>query len=107
MATNFFDNNITTTASEQNLFDITGDAHYATYIFTHNMASGDNITIKVYVKDQNGSAMRLFDTITLQDAQANPAYFISFLPAKQYKVSIQRISGTDRNFTWQRIEVTG
>src|SRR5574339_229632 len=107
MATNFFDNNITTSASEQNLFDVTGDAHYSTFIFAHNMATGDTVTIRVYVKDQNGAAMRLFDVITLQDSQTSPAYFVPFLPAKQYKVSIQRTAGTDRNFTWLRVEVTG
>lgn len=106
MGMNFFSNNITTTASEQNLFDVTADAHYATYIFTHNMVGGDEVSVKVYVKDDDGSAMRLFDTIPLIGAQSNPAYFIPFLPTKEYKVTIQRITGTDRNYTWMRVEVT-
>ena len=106
MVLTFVDGTLTTTASEQNLFDVTADAHYATYIFTHNMASGDTVVIKIYVKDQNGATMRLYHTATLTGAQTDPAYFIPFLPTKQYKVSIQRTGGTDRAYTWQRVEVT-
>lgn len=106
MGTLSTDGTITTTASEANLFDITGQAHYATFIYMHNMQAGDTVVIKIYVKDVNAATMRLYQTVTKSDVQADPAGFIGFLFATQYKVSIQRTAGTDRAFTWQRIEVT-
>jgi len=96
----------TSTSSEANLFDITGTAHYATEIFLHNMTATETIVLKVYFKDDNGATMRLYKTITLSGVQAEPAGFISFLPARQYKVTIQRTAGSDRAYTWDRIEVT-
>lgn len=107
MGLTFTDGSQASTTSEADLFDITLDAHFATWIFTHNMASGDILVIRVYTQDTNASAtMRLFDAFTLQGAQTKPAYFIPFLATKQYKVTIQRTGGTDRTYTWQRIEVT-
>lgn len=104
MAITFTDGTITTSASEQNLFDITADADFSTYIFSNAMQSGDTVVIKVYVKDQNGSAMRVYGTATLSNVQADPAGYIPYLTTKQYKVTIQRTAGTDRAFAWQRIQ---
>lgn len=105
MTITFTDGSQASTASEADIFNVTADKHYAVWIFTHNMASGDQLRIKVYVKDQNGAAMRLYRTFTLTDAQTDPAYFVAFLPTKQYQVSIQRLAGTDRTYTWQRVEL--
>ena len=106
MAMNFFNNSITTTASEANLFDVTANAHYATYLFTNNMQNGDTVVVKWYVKDVEGATMRLFESVTLENAQTLPSFFISFLQATQYKVTIQRLAGTDRAFNWLRVEVS-
>lgn len=105
MALTFTDGTITTNATEQNLFDTTADAIFASWIFTHNMASGDTVVIRIYVKDQNALVMRLYDSATLSNAQSLPAFYIPPLGTKEYKVTIQRTAGTDRAYTWQRIEV--
>lgn len=97
---------ITTSGTEQNLFDITADKHYATWIFAHNMAAADTVEIKVYVKDQQTTTMRVYTTQSIGGVQTDPAYFVPFVPTKQYKVTIKRTSGTDKAFSWQRIEVT-
>lgn len=101
----FSDGAITTSASEQTIFDVTADEHFAAWIFAHNMASGDTVVIKTKVLDQNTSTIRTYETVTLTDAQTDPAYFIAWLPARQYRVTIQRTAGTDRSFTWLRAEV--
>ncbi len=103
----FTDGTITTSASEQNLFDTTTDRHFATWLFFHNQQSGDVFTVKVYVKDQNGATMRIYEnrSIAFSDVSGNPAVFIPPVPTKQYKVSIQRTSGVDRAVTWQRAEM--
>ena len=95
---------ITTTTSAQDLFDITALKHFATTVYTHNMVAGDEIELIVYVLDSNGSTMRKYRTKRIKDAQTDPAFFIPFLPASQYKVTIQRIAGTDRAYTWTRHE---
>lgn len=102
----FSNGTITSSASEQNLFDVTADAHFATYVFRHNMQAGDTVTIKVYVLDENTATMRLYQTESYSEVQADPALFIPFMPTKQYRVSIQRTAGTDRAYTWQRIQST-
>jgi hypothetical protein len=96
--------NVTTDGSEQNLFDITSDSHFATWIFTHNMQSGDAVTIRVYVYDENTTTLRLYDLQGLVGVQSSPAIFIPFLPSRRYKVSIQRTAGTDRLYSWQRLQ---
>lgn len=106
MGMNFYDNNLTTDGTEQNLFDVTVTAHHACYIFTQNMQNGDMITIRVYIWDNDSSAYRKISTYYVENVQTEPAWFESFLPSQQYKVSIQRTAGTDRNYTWMRVEVT-
>lgn len=92
---------------EQSLFDVTSDRHFATWIFANNMTSADTVEIKVYVKDTYGvGAMRVYTTQTLTGAQPDPAYFVPFVPSRQYKVTIKRTAGTDRAYNWMRIEVT-
>ena len=103
MALTFTDGTITTDATEKTIFDITADANYSTHIFTHNMVAADKVEIKIYIKDQNGATMRVYDTVQLEDAQSNPAFHIPNLPTKQYKVTIKRLAGTDRAYTWQRV----
>jgi hypothetical protein len=101
----FTDGTITTSASEQNLFDITADAHHATWLFLNAMTGTETFVIKVYVQDQNGAAYRIAEQETLTGAQDPPSIYIPFLPSKKYKVSIQRTAGTDRAVTWQRVEI--
>jgi hypothetical protein len=107
MGLTFYNGTITSTTSEANLFDITGNAHYATYIYLHNMASGDTVVIRTYVKDVNATTMRLYKPVTISGAQtADPTGFLAFMAATQYKVTIQRTAGSDRAYTWLRVEVT-
>jgi len=106
MVLTFSNGTITTTASEQNLFDITADSHFATWVFTHNLQAADTVVLKVYVYDENGTTMRLYETETISGVQADPSIFIPFIPTKQYRVSIQRTAGSDRAVTWQRIQST-
>lgn len=106
MVVTFFDGTITTTTTAQNLFDISADRHYATWIHTHNMTAIDSIEIKTLVRDQNANVMRVYNTTTLTGVQDDPSFFIPYIPTKQYRVTIRRLAGTDRAYTWQRVEVT-
>ncbi len=92
--------------TEQNLFDITADNHFATFLFTNAMASGDILEVRIYAYDQQGTTMRMLDFVTLNGAQTSPAYYIPFITTKEYKVSIKQTAGTNRTYNWQRIQVT-
>ena len=102
----FTDGSITTSASEQTIVDLTANEHFAFWLFLHNMTASETFRIKVYVKDQNLVTMRLYTTVDISGVQSDPAYFIPFVAAKQYKVTIQRTGGSDRAVTWQSIEVS-
>lgn len=106
MAITFTNSSTTSTTSEANLFDTTGDAHYACWIFAHNMQAGDTMEFKVYAKDEQGAAMRVWIKKIFQDATDEPAWFVPFVATKQYKITVKRTTGADRAFTWQRIEQT-
>lgn len=106
MALTFTNGTITTSASEQNLFDVTADKYFATYLFLHNMTGTETFVIKVYIYDANGATYRLYQTEipTFEEVQNNPCVHIPFMATPQYKVSIQRTAGTDRAVTWLRME---
>lgn len=70
------------------------------------MTATDTVEIKVYVKDQQAGVMRTYTTQSLSGSQIDPAFFVPFVPTKQYKVTLKRTAGTDRVYNWQRIEVT-
>lgn len=106
MVVTFFDGTTTSNTTGINLFDISADRHYATWIHTHNMAAVDKIEIKTYVRDQNANVMRVYSTAILEGQQDDPAFFIPYIPCKQYRVTIKRLAGTDRAYTWQRVEIT-
>jgi phenolic acid decarboxylase len=108
MALTEADGTITTTASEQDLFDITtgGPKYFTTIVFLHNMTATETFVFKVYVYDTNATTYRVFQTITITGSQADPAGYMPTLLSSQYKVSVQRTTGTDRAVTWKRFEQT-
>jgi hypothetical protein len=107
MALVFADGKVTTTNSEQTLFDIIADQFFAIWLFFHNMTSTETMNLKIYVKDKNTNTMRLYQnsTIVYSDISDTPAICIPFLPSKEVKVTIQRTAGTDKVITWQRCEI--
>ncbi len=105
MALNSFDGNLTTTAGEQFFFDITALRHYATWIYMDNLTGGDSVQIRVYILDPNDTnTMKKYLDVLISDAQSNPAFYIPWVPTGQYQVSVQRITGVDKNITWCRKE---
>lgn len=100
------DGSLTTTTSEQTIVDLIGDQQYSLTFFLHNMTGSDSFTVKVYLKDQNGGALRIYETEVYTGPQAEPAFYVAPLLTKEFKVTIQRTAGSDRVVTWQAFEVT-
>lgn len=100
---------ITSNATEQNIFttDPAGDRIYSCWINTHAMIAGDQIEVRVYQLDSQLSVMRVWQGPTvISGLQSEPSFYIHAIPTAQYRVTIKRIAGTDRAYSWTRWEVT-
>ena len=75
---------------------------YATMINFHNLLLGDSIEITIYVNDLEDSVERIFDQFLVSDVQTTPATYIPPLPTDSYRITAEKISGTDREITWTR-----
>jgi len=89
-----------TNGTEQQIVNITSLNHFAAYIFTNAMQSGDRLTVRVFVLDDQGAITRKYLDVELIDVQVTPAVFIPFVPANQYRITIQRTGGTDRTYNF-------
>ena len=98
---------VTPTALNSEICFITktdGPYHYACYIYVDNMASGDEIAIKVQVYDPTEGAWKSYDNekkIKYSDIKSDESVFIPFLPATRYRVCLKQTAGTLRSYNWQ------
>lgn len=100
------DNSILADGTEQNLFiSQLGLKHFSTWLFTHNMLSGDVLVVREYTNDKNSGVERSYNEITITDSQISPGIFFPFVPTDSYRVTIQQTAGTFRTYTWSRQEV--
>lgn len=98
---------VTTDGTEQTLFDVTpaNPTNYETFIFLSAiMVAGDTVTIRQYVKDVQGAAMKLYQTFSYSGVQSVPAILLLWVINVEYKVTIQRTAGVDRTHTWSRYD---
>lgn len=106
MGMNFYTDVATSTASEVDLFDINLAGSHAFKIFLNNMVAGDKIRIRIYDWDGEGAIYRLHEELIYENAQTLLSWMTVFVPSERYKVSLQRLAGSDRTYNWTRIEVT-
>lgn len=72
------------------------------YLDLANMASGDTIVLKQYMKIKSGGSYRMFGSETYVGAQTSPLVYLELKPAKYgFKISLQQTGGTNRNVDWQ------
>lgn len=103
MALQSFFGSVVTDGTEQDLFDETALQHYATWIYLKNIGSGDSVQIRVFIQDPaDSAAMEKYIDVLVSDAQSNPAFYIPWVPTEQYRVSVQRVGGSDTTITWCR-----
>lgn len=102
-----------TTASEATLNEITSDddAYWGAMVIVPAAFTGtDSAIIKFYTYDINAATItgkiQYPKTITGSQAAA-PVIYIPLVPCKRYRLTIQRLAGTDRTFTWHIIKQTG
>ena len=101
----FTNGNITTTGGEDILFDVIGEKYYSCWVFCGNMTSAETIQFRGYVLDAQSNTMVKFIDESISGVQTSPGIYIHLLPATEYRISITRTAGTDKQYNWLRAEV--
>ena len=105
MVLSFTNGNVTTDGTEQSLWNITADKHFAGWIFLNNMGVNEVISVRIYVQDENDSAsLKKYIDTSISGSQGTPAFFIPYVPSKQHKVTVQLTAGSNVVLYWQRAE---
>ncbi|SRR5580765_1935822 len=101
------------TASEATLSEITSDddAYWGAMVYVPATFTGsDLVEIRFYVYDINATTITgkvvYYDAIG-GDQSMSPSYYYPPVAGKRYRLTIKRIGGTDRTFTWYIIKQTG
>lgn len=91
----------TTNGTEQTLATDTTNKVYVLAIDTANMVNGDVIEIKIKTKVLSGGTERIAYYTVYAHAQGEPIKYSPPVPANiSYKVTLKRVSGTDRAYDW-------
>ena len=102
MTLTFSSGSKTSKTAEQTIFNTGDNAHYGTWLFTHNMIAGDQTRVRVYT---DFPTLKVYLDRTLSGVQTKPAFFIPYISTIQNKLTIQRITGSNRIFNWLRAEI--
>ena len=105
MVLSFTNGNVTTNGTEQTVWNITADKHFAGWLFLNNMGANEVISVRIYVQDENNSAtLKKYIDTSISGSQGTPAFFIPYVPTKQHKVTVQLTAGSNVAVYWQRAE---
>ena len=101
------DGSVLVTSSETDLFSIVvGDKSYGCRIYLDPITTGDSFIFRQYVGDAGGTFTRKGKPV-IQDGPPNPEdQYLYYAPefAHRYKVTAQKLTGTDRTLKWERAE---
>ena len=105
MVLSFTNGNVTTNGTEQTVWNITADKHFAGWLFLNNMGANEVISVRIYVQDtDNSGALKKYIDTSISGAQGTPAFFIPYVPTKQHRVTVQLTAGSNVAVYWQRAE---
>ena len=102
-----------TTASEATLSEITSDddAYWGGMVYVPATFTGtDSVILKWYIYDINAATITakiIYAKTITGDQSAEPGIYFPPIAGKRYRLTIQRLAGTDRTFTWYIIKQTG
>jgi hypothetical protein len=99
---------LTADGTPQTLIDETTNKWFSGYIDLENMASGDTVIIKTYIKVRSTgvATLALWSTDTYVDAQTTKAVvFCAPMPSDvEFKITLTQTAGTFRVFPWKFFE---
>ena len=105
MAPSLTDGSTPITTTETDLFTpVTPLKYHTIWISLAPMVAADEYTVRVYVKDAVAGAERLYTETAYVGVQAKPAVYLAPILMDFFKVTMQKIAGTDRTFLWRRGE---
>lgn len=96
-------NQTATINTEHTLLDTTTAGVYAGYVDTTNLANGDVLELRVYVKANTNATLSVVFYISLRDAQTADGLVIVTPPlmsAVDWKFTLKQTAGTGRSFQW-------
>lgn len=103
MALTFVSGSTNSSTSETDLFTtVTSDNYHSCLVFLQNLAAGDIMVFRCYVRDDNAAANRVWLTETRSGAQTDLALYFAPIATRTYRITVQRITGADRAITWTR-----
>ena len=92
--------------TEQNLFSSqTVLLHYSTSVFFDTLVAGDEILLRVYVKDEQTGGEKKYRTVPIEGIQINSATIVNWITTSSYRVTAQQITqgvGGFKTITWAR-----
>ncbi len=78
--------------------------YHSVWISLNPMLAADEFTIRVYMKDASAGAERPYIERTFTGVQSPPAIYLAPILMDFFKVTMQKITGTDRTFLFRRGE---
>jgi len=98
---------LTADGTEQQLLDDTTNKWFSGWVDLENMASGDTVILRYYIKARSAGVATLskWTTDTYTNAQTNPMVFIAPLPSDiEIKITLQQTTGTNRVYPYKIYE---
>lgn len=71
------------------------------FISLHNMVAGDTFLVLEEVRDQDDATYREYGRTTFYDVQTSPMIWFEPKVCQGWRLRIQRVSGADRDVTYQ------
>lgn len=92
---------LTADGTEQDILNETDIGKYEGYIDLSNMALGDSVTIKEYVKLKIGGNLRQYATNTYTDAQTEPViHQVRKLTIHGIRITLEQTAGVNRDYDY-------
>jgi len=96
-------NQTATINTEHSLLDTTDAGVYQGLIDLTNLADGDTLEIRVYIKANASATLSVAYIITLKDAQSSDGLVLITPPAMsavEWKMTLKQTAGTGRSYQW-------
>ena len=96
-------NQTATLTTEHTLLDTTDAGVYQGFIDLTNLANGDTLEVRVYVKANSSATLSVVFAVSLKDAPTADALVLVTPPlmsAVEWKMTIKQTAGTGRAFQW-------
>jgi hypothetical protein len=98
----------TADGTEQELVSVTGRGKYEGWVDLANMASGDTVVVREYLRLKTGGSWRLYASTTYTGAQTEPAIHATRkLSEYGWRVTLQQTAGVMRTYDYEFLKEAG